>query len=318
MEFKNSISIITVKFGTVFRVILYIAIVGVIVLGIAMIGINPIISDIENSQAIKDGIRSVTEDVRSFLAGDYTMKQTLDATKDDASEILSLIKTETNAFTKIGLLTVLLLAISRFLIGLCYVPLGDIFGQYMQSGMRYGFFSNYVKNIKQSLNFSWGYTLFSTLLDVPVVLITVVSVYFAFSVFKIISLMLAVVFIVAIVAFRFTLTAGVIPYILFENCGSNFFVALKRSLPCVKKNINGYMRCFIMSVLLFYLLNAACAVTTVFVITILSLAALVILVRLLELCFYFKYKKMKYYIDDNTVVDTAPFAERADLVEIED
>ena len=207
MEFKNSISIITVKFGTVFRVILYIAIVGVIVLGIAMIGINPIISDIENSQAIKDGIRSVTEDVRSFLAGDYTMKQTLDATKDDASEILSLIKTETNAFTKIGLLTVLLLAISRFLIGLCYVPLGDIFGQYMQSGMRYGFFSNYVKNIKQSLNFSWGYTLFSTLLDVLVVLITVFSVYFAFSVFKIISLMLAVVFIVAIVAFRFTLTA---------------------------------------------------------------------------------------------------------------
>ena len=70
MEFKNSISIITVKFGTVFRVILYIAIVGVIVLGIAVIGINPIISDIENSQAIKDGIRSVTEDVRSFLAGD--------------------------------------------------------------------------------------------------------------------------------------------------------------------------------------------------------------------------------------------------------
>ena len=193
MEFKNSISIITVKFGTVFRVILYIAIVGVIVLGIAMIGINPIISDIENSQAIKDGIRSVTEDVRSFLAGDYTMKQTLDAIKDDASEILSLIKTETNAFTKIGF-TVLLLAISRFLIGLCYVPLGDIFGQYMQSGMRYGFFSNYVKNIKQSLNFSWGYTLFSTLLDVLVVLITVFSVYFAFSVFKIISLMLIIIF----------------------------------------------------------------------------------------------------------------------------
>ncbi len=317
MEFKNSISIITVKFGVVFRVIVYLALVGLIVLGIALLGINPILDDIENSEAIRSGFVDIGNDVRDLLSSEYSVKEALDNIKEDASLIIGLVKDETNAFAKIAGLSLLLLAVSRFLMALCYIPLGDIMGQYMQSGMRYDFFSNFVKNIRQSLNFSWGYTLFSTALDVLVLAITGVFLYLTFSIFNIIALMIACIFIVAIVSLRFTVTAGVIPYILFEDCGSNFFVALKRSLPCVKSNLNGYVRCFAMAVLLFYVLNAACAITTVFIITILSLGMYLLLARLLELCFYFKFKKMKYYIDDNTVVDTAPFAERADLVELD-
>lgn len=312
MEFKNAVSILTTKFGTVYRTLLFVFIVLLLVLAIASCFFVPT----RNSLLKNEEIISISDDIQteidSFMDGEKTLGAIIATVKEDVTRLYNYIRYDTNALGIMVVMLIVALVLYRFCTSLCFVTISDIYSQFMQSNLKYGFMSNYFKNLGKNVRYSLGYTLFTVITDLIIIFLSAGFVLLTVQYLGFVSVSIAIVLIIGLTSLRMTLMSGVLPYMVLEG-KKNFFTALQASLPMVKRNMSGYMRCIVLTMVLYFTINAVAAVPTFGLASILSISMLISMSRILELCFYYKDKKARYYVDQNTIVDTLPLAERKDL-----
>lgn len=313
MEFKNAFSILITKFGLVYRIILYVLIVILIITAIGLCFLLPTLNNIKTDEYLIDCYNGAVEAVEGFTENEESFKNSFELLRDNVYNAYDYIRENTSTTANLILMILVLFILYRFAITLCYVSISDINKEFMTSNLRYSFLANFIKNFRLALNFSLGYAAIFIPIDFALSMIVVLIVMGLFPVIGIFAFSVAMVAGIYIFALRMTLMSGVLPFMLMEK-ETNFFKALKKSMPMIKYNFRGFLRNIILALIVYVTLTTSCAISTAGVIPILSVAMFTIFTRILELCYYFRYKRTKYYIDFNTVVDATPFGEREDLV----
>lgn len=313
MEFKNAFSILVTKFDLVYRVILFVLLVLLLVSAIAMCFLLPTMKNIKSDEHLVSLYESAKTTATAYANNELSFKEGFESIREDALNAKDYINNNTSTRANLVIMVLVMFVLYRFAITLCYVSITDIMQSFMTSNMRYSFFSNLIKNFRTSLSFSGGYAVVFIPIDLLLcffILFLVSGLFPLLGVFAFSAAMAAGIFIFAL---RMTLMSGILPYMIMEKEG-NFFKAFKKSMPMVKANYRGFMRSVTLALLMYFTLTVSTIISTAGLIPVLSVSMLTILVRILELCYYFRYKKAKYYIDFNMVVDATPFGEREDLI----
>lgn len=93
----------------------------------------------------------------------------------------------------------------------------------------------------------------------------------------------------------------------------SFFKAWKKSWKVSQNYNKTFFGTLCVALFVIYCLSVAFSIPTFGVATIVLVAMGITFVRILELVCYYGNKKQRYYIDANTIVNTAPIIDRIDL-----
>jgi glycosyltransferase involved in cell wall biosynthesis len=183
----------------------------------------------------------------------------------------------------------------------------------MTSNIKYPFLNSFIQNLRLSFSYAGGYALIFIPIDLLLTVLVLAIGLGLFPLIGIFAITLSIVVGVVVFSLRLCLFAGVLPYMLMEG-EKSFIKALKKSIPMIKKNFKSYFRNITLAMIIYISITTTCFLPTMGLVPIIGIATLTIFTRILELSYYFRYKKAKYYIDFITVVDTAPFGERPELI----
>ena len=312
MELKNTFSIVLSKFGMVYRIIIYVIICLLVVTAIGSCFIVPLNKIFNTNEGILEHLALIKDTVLEFSDGNLTINEFVSDIKDVILSFYNYLKVDTNVFALTIVMVIVVSVVYRFFIALSYVAITDIFSEFMLSNMRYGFVSNFIKNFKKGVSYAAGYTLVTVPIDVIIVFACFGVFLLTFNIFSILATTITVIVALVVIALRLTFFSAVLPVIVSED-EDNFFKALKKSMSIVKINIHAYSRSIGVLLLLYYGVTSVSLIPTFGILNIVMTAFLALSVRVLELCYYYRVKRTRYYVDFNTVVDPSPFIERKDL-----
>ena len=304
MELKNTFSIVLSKFGMVYRIIIYVIICLLVVTAIGSCFIVPLNKIFNTNEGILEHLALIKDTVLEFSDGNLTINEFVSDIKDVILSFYNYLKVDTNVFALSIVMVIVVSVVYRFFIALSYVAITDIFSEFMLSNMRYGFVSNFIKNFKKGVSYAAGYTLVTVPIDVIIVFACFGVFLLTFNIFSILATTITVIVALVMIALRLTFFSAVLPVMVSED---------KKSMSIVKINIHAYSRSIGVLLLLYYGVTSVSLIPTFGILNIVMTAFLALSVRVLELCYYYRVKRTRYYVDFNTVVDPSPFIERKDL-----
>lgn len=316
MEIKNSGALIVSKFSVMYRVLLYVFISLLIVMAFGTSIIVPAINKVFKAPETFEIFERLTADFSQFMEGNLTIRAMYDTLKTEFNSFLGLLKSSSAPAT-LWVAIIVIYLLSRFAISSCYIVITDIFHLFMSSDMYYSFTSNMAKNFKQSMRFSLSYTLVSVPADALIAAVILGLSAALWPIMKVFSLAFVLVAAVVLFALKTVLFCQVAPIMTIEE-ETNFFKAFKKSLPMLKKFFSSYFSSMVMMLLVFYCLIVILTPITFGVAFIVLTALLITYVHVMSLVYYYGYNRMRYYVDNNTIVDTAPIYERADMQDRDD
>ncbi|MEG1613229.1 MAG: hypothetical protein RR357_03580 [Clostridia bacterium] len=313
MELKNSVSILMSKFSINYRVMLFVFISLSVMLGFGVSVIIPSINRVFNSIEGIEVLASIKDSFVGFLNGDSTMRELLNGLSKGYNGIIGLINSSNFPFT-FWVTIVSIFVLLRFATAVCYPIITDIINNFMSSNMKYGFTSSMVKNAKKSISFSACYTLVTIPIDAIIVAIIFGFMSIMLPMLNIFAFMFGLLLAIILLALRITLLSGILPTMIVEG-ENNFFKAFRTSWGSVKKYFKHYFAAMCLTIFVFYCFTVTFFFVTFGTILFVLSAVIINYIHVLELVHYYGSKNMRYYVDSNTIVNTAPIIDRIDLQE---
>ncbi|HKL94073.1 MAG TPA: hypothetical protein VJZ69_02175 [Clostridia bacterium] len=303
MEFKQSTSILFSNLGLVFKLLLYVLIVTLIFVSLSSAIIIPVFRQITATESMDLLLSRTSGHIQGFLVGELSIISTYDLLVIDVKAIVNnfLSSEGTIAIVCIGML--LIYMFYKFLSALSFIPTSDILNNFMSSNLRYGFLSNYAYNMRRSLK----YALWKVLISVPIDIIIVAILGGVFiglwQIIKFLALPIIVVLGIALFSFRQAIFAGWIPRILF-NPEEKTLDALKNSYRETKDTRRSLFAAFAIVNFFYWAFIGALSTATFGIMLIITPTVNYVITRIVELVSYYKLKRLRFYTDSNTVVDT--------------
>ena len=313
MEIRSSINILLSKFNVNYRVFLYLFVVTAIVLAIAVSVTVPVFNEVIKNPMTMERFGEVTNTFVEFLRGQEPFSAVVGSGKVLYRTVIDLMNA-TNATAVFWVTVIIVTFFIRLAMSFCYPAISDVISSFMSSNMSYGLMSNILKNFSICAKYAFFHTMLTMVTDFAIffAIYGIVKLFlpligvFAFS----IGLCVAVV----LVALRLTFSSGVIPEMIVGG-EKKYFGALKNGFLYMKKYFGKIFgaNCIVMFVI--YSLMMLMTLITFGVAFFVLGAMLVTYVHIIQLVFYYESKRMRYYTDAYTIVNTAPISERIDLQE---
>ncbi len=313
MEIRSSINILFSKFNVNYRVFLYLFVVTVIVLAIAVSAIVPMFNEVFKNPVTMERFGEVTNTFVEFLRGQEPFSAVVGSGKVLYRTVIDLMNA-TNATAVFWVTVIIVTFFIRLAMSFCYPAISDVISSFMSSNMTYGLMSNILKNFSICAKYAFFHTILTMVTDFAIffaiygtvkLFLPLIGV-FAFS----IGLCLAVV----LVALRLTFSSGVIPEMIVGG-EKKYFGALKNGFLYMKKYFGRIFGAHCIVLFVIYTLMMLMTIVTFGVAFFVLGAMLVTYVHIIQLVFYYESKRMRYYTDAYTIVNTAPISERIDLQE---
>lgn len=313
MELKNAMNILFAKFSLNYRVLLYFFIVISIIVAISVSIIIPSFNKVFRSEDISVLFTELKTQFSDFVTGNVSIGQMITFIKGMAVQMADALR-HSNAPAVFWATFSLMLILMRFAVSFCYPVITDVVNSFMSSNMKYGFMSNMVKNARLCLNYAFFHTIFSVAADVVIILIIMGFMALFLPLINVFAFTIGLVIGVLLTALRLTVSAGVLPEMIVSG-ETNYFRAVKKSVPSVKKNAGGLFGAFTIATFAAYCLLMLLTFITFGIAFFVLSAMYVTAVHILQLVFWYGGNNMRYYTDCYTIVNTAPIEERTDLME---
>ncbi len=297
---KNINSIFLSKATLSFKMVLYLLII-VLIFGI--IGFSIIMP-------ISKGLRADIEElgigykfanyVEASLTGHDTEEARLVLVEalEQIDDIMSTWSGEVIAAVVIFIILALLYAVAYFM---SYYTVSDILNNFMSSNSEYGFGANHVANMKKSIVFALWYTLY--IVGVYVIGFTV-SIALGLLIGRLSALLgLFVMYLLAMatLALRRALTPFWLPAMVSKDlsCKDAFYKNIEQLKGRFWKTFGAYFVLYIIGIVLFI----GSTILTFGVATIFMFSAIWLYMQIRDMVAFYHINGMKYYIDEQTVVD---------------
>lgn len=303
MEFKQSTSILFSNFGLVFKLLLYVLIVMLIFVSLSSAIVIPVFRQITARESMEILLNNTAEHIQNFLSSNQSIIETYDLLVIDFKAILNnfLSSEGTIAIVCVGMLLIYMLY--KFLSALAFIPTSDILNNFMSSNLRYGFISNFAYNFRRSVKYSIWKVLITVPLDIVIVALLAVVFIGLWQIIKFFALPIILVLGIAMFSFKQTLFAGWIPRMLF-NPDEKPLEALKKSYREMKDIRRSLFSAFTIVYFLYWAIIGTMTTATFGLMALITPSMNYVITRIVELVSYYKLKRLRFYTDANTVVDT--------------
>ena len=300
MKAKNINSIFYSKFGLIFKIIIFAVILAIVFSVISFSIISPVSKDLRKDIAkVGIGYKFVNY-IDSSLSG-----QNVDAAREELVEAIKAIDDvlgtwsgELIASIVVFIFFMILYSIVYFM---SYYTISDIVHNFMSSNSDYGFAANFVANIKKSFRFSLLYTLYTYIVYIAGFAVSLALGLLIGKLNAIIGLFIMYLLAVGTLALRRALVAFWMPAMISKDLGVRD--AFLKNMEMIKSNFGRtfveYFVLYIVAIILFIL----SAVVTFGVGMIVVYAGAWLYFQIKDMVDYYHETGMKYYIDEQTVIN---------------
>lgn len=315
MIFKNAVNILLSKFSLIYKVLLYSIIVVLFFSAIGAGVIYPILKPLLLAIDETGIFGNLNAAIQAFFVGSPAYGDAYSALSNSWDAVWLLINENISLVIGAAALVIVFILICRFMITLSNYPTSDVIFNFMNSKSKYGFTSNFIRNLKISAKFTGAHMLITVPFDLVMTLIIglICSQIFTFS--WIIALFLFTAISLLFYSLRLTLLSCWLPAIIID--GKKVFEALKFSFQIVRKKFAYLFGISYMVSLLCLSFGVLFSLSTfgvglLFIIPIFSL-----LQKTMELVIYHKFMKYKYYTSyDKIVVSDVVDDAGSDILEL--
>lgn len=298
MMYKNTMKLIFTNFNLVWKILAYLILSWLCVIGLLYACSLPIIN-VLNEQGVLASIADMFNNfgtnlnVYELIVG---VVETIDAFVD------VIISNISNLWVYVMLLLVIIVFVRPFICGLYKFATSHELYNYMSSNIKIGFttslFSCFGKNVK--------YLLCSVLVQFPIDLGLIVLFYFvarwliASSGLLVIAPILLIALWCLLVAVKITLFAGWIPAIVTFDCG--IWQGLKRGVEAVFRRFTRILSTSISVLMTALIVNVAGAVCTFGVALVITLPLTLLALLIFDMVSFYYSHGMRFYVDSENVV----------------
>ena len=303
MPLTHSLNILIYKYGVVFKMIAYYAILLLIFVSIAAGILSPIFSEMY-AEIQETGVTvQLHQFFDEFLQGDSSLIETFQAIGVAVNSIIDIVVNNNMAVTK-GLVVIGVFAILYiYLVSFANLVCSDVVNNFMNSASRFGFLSNLIYNLGKSAL----YGLLYLVTYLPATACSVAVTYFVgYGLVKGGAFLLAfpaccMTFLV-LQSLVLTVFAGWLPAIVVDK--KNVAKALVEGPKSILKDHFGY--CWMTMFVTMFLCFIFVMISTFFTFGfgfIIAFPTAVVAVKILELVFYFNAHGYKFYETDKKVAE---------------
>lgn len=295
MNIKNTFLVCINNFLLVFKQLVYTLLIGVVV-GLCLYGVaSPIAKLLQTSGWMGE--------LKDFVSSIYTEPKEIAVAFNGLAESLFMIFTQN--FSKLWgnyiLSSCLIVFVPIFASNLSYYCLGDVVNAKMNSWMNYGYANRFFSGIKKNIIYSLYMVVFGILSGAIIVGLFMLYGIIANS-FLLMTILLPVLIlsIIIVLAIRNSFTMWIMPACLNEDIGVT--KAVKKSFKLGAKNFG---RVFLASALIYLLEFFFVMVGGVFTLgagLCIVIPAVTVLNAIFSLINYYQIEKLRYYINEFTIV----------------
>ena len=311
MEFKNGISILFSNMGYTLKILVWILIALVLTVGVGCAIIIPLGKEIAATTDASMWFSELISKVNDFLDGSLSVRGLLREGPDCLENVFVSISTNVGATVGLVFGGVFVYAFYCFVFGLAYYPMADVINKLMASNLRMGFASSLVMNLKNATKYSAARLSISLPIDLIFATLMGLIVFGLFQVIYVFVLPIAVIFGIVFTTSRAMLFSGWLPRMIYHP-EDRVYVNFLRSLIYVKSNFGGYLKAYLITFIVSYVLIVLCALPTGGLMSVFMPAIYFFLLKTVELVGYYKLKGYNFYVDANNVVNTMEYGYRPD------
>ena len=300
MVVKHSANLLLSKFSLVYKLMLYCAIVVAIFTGIGIGVIVPLTRPLVNGIVGTGFFEHLSETVSLFFQGDVNYSTALQNLNNDITAIGAVIQNNYAALTGSIILIVVFFVLAGMFIGLADIPTVDILNNFMTSKSRYGFSSNFIDNIKLSVQYNLVKVLVTLVFDVGILALAVYLTTLIFSVNSLFALFLFVFMAVGISAVRQSFTSLWLPAIVADN--GKIFASLKYSIVTTTKRFAKFFGTYFIVYLIIASIGILFTLSTFGVGFVFMVPGSMLFTRCLEMVFYYTLNGKSFYTSVDKIV----------------
>lgn len=300
MSFINALKISLSRSGLVFKILLYDIIVLLVIIGVCAGVLITEINFVADQIGRLDIVNKLVEGVKAYINGaGGSLGDNLTTFYDSIGAAINLISE--NVFDTAYITLAIAFIVARFLFALRSIPTYDILNNYMNEGANYFFMSSFVRNFGKSAKFAGLQTLFCLPFDILIFAVGYFLMGFLFSTLGLLAPFVVLILAVCLFAFRNTLFFFWAPLVVRgEYSMARSFV---ESIKIAFKTFGDTFSMMAVCIVLVIALTMGALLTTYGVGLLILLPLVSIFNASLSLVKYYDYKRMRYYVLADTVIN---------------
>jgi len=302
MNAKNSIKIAASEYNLIFKILLYDLIVYLVIFATAAAILAPGISILAGKVAGLQILENINAVISEILAGSVNIADKVDAMYASFDALGVIIKESYWVLNEVYVIGTAAFFVLRFLINLRTIPVSGVINAKMSSNTKYGFSSNLISNLGKSAKFSLALLVVQLPVDIILAVFTFLIVGPLFNVFGILAPILIVTMIIALVSFKDALLFEWVPSIVVDN--SRTWKSFNSSIKCAFSHFGEIYGVLVLLRLFSLVLIMIMTVFSFGVGLFIALPIGTIILRALEMVFYYDKRKLRYYTDGSRDVVT--------------
>lgn len=312
MSFINALKLSLSRSGLVFKILLYDIIILLVIVGVCAGVLITEINFVAEQIGELDIVTKFTEGLKDYLTTNSgSLGDNLQSFYDATGAAIELISA--NVFETAYITLAIAFIVSRFLFALRTIPTYDILNNYMKEGANYFFMSSYVKNFSKSAKFAGLQTLFCLPFDILIFFAGYFLIGFLFSSLGLLGPFVAIIVFMCLLAFRNTIFFFWAPQVVG---GTPMVKAFGESIKIAFKTFGDTFSMMVVCNVLVMALVIGALITTYGVGLLILLPLISIFSASLSLVKYYDFKRMRYYVLADTVINP-PEIEELEVVDTE-
>ena len=196
---------------------------------------------------------------------------------------------------------IIVIMLYKIVMTMAHYPISDVINNFMAYNSRYGFTSNFVKN----LGISFKYSLCEFVVTIPFYLIgigVIVGIGYLIALWSsFVAIIVGFGIMVVLVALKKSLLAFWLPHLIVTN--GKIWQTFKEQFAFLKEKFVKIFGLYVMTNLLMFAFILFLGVFTFTVGWFVGYALCVVLCRIIDMVIYYRHMDHKYYIEPKTVID---------------
>ena len=302
MAFKHSLSIMTARFSTIYKLFLFLLVLAIVFAALSVSVLYPTLTDFIDQVKELEIVPAIGDYASTIFGSQPAEQEAAYAHLEDIYQsFLDII-----AGNSVRINVAIVLAILLYFVFVIFMMWGmysvsDIMHNYMSSNSKFGFASNLVANFVKAMRFSLLYTAISLLYYAVGVFLVWLLFVTAFKLSAMVGCFLTLLIFFALTALRRTVLAGWAPAMVSD--GMSVTEALKESGKMAKDRFSYLMGWYFAYYLIVFAIAIVFGLVTFGIGFIFVVIASLMHAQIFDLVVYYRYKGKRYYVDVLNVVD---------------
>lgn len=302
MAFKHSLSIMSARFSTAYKLFLFLIVLALIASAVSVGILFPTLADFIEQVEELQVLKSIGEYAKTIFGDQPEAQASAYAHLEEVyGQFLAII--DSNSF-RINLAIVL--AILLYFVFVLFMMWGmysvsDIMHNYMSSNSKFGFASNLIVNFVRAMRYASLYTLLSLVYYALGVFAAWLLFITVFKVSALLGCMITLLVFFLLTALRSALFAGWVPAMVSD--GMTARAALVESFRMAKARFSSLLGWYLAYYVLIFAATILIGVVTFGIGSVFVVIVSLLHARIFDMVVYYRYKGKRYYVDVFNVID---------------